>query len=99
MEQKLIKVEDSILYKVEDLEIKVNSMKDQILRITRLIDQDNHEKDRLIKQSDQDLKDLEEKLGIFYQEEKIEISLFRPWRLLIIQNSKNELTLLGNCRL
>ena len=71
MEQKLIKVEDSILYKVEDLEIKVNSMKDQILRITRLIDQDNHEKDRLIKQSDQDLKDLEEKLGIFYQEEKI----------------------------
>ena len=70
IEGKLIEVEDQILSKVEDLETKINSMKDQILRITRLIDQDNKEKENFVKQTDVEINDLEEKVVFYFQEEK-----------------------------
>lgn len=70
IEGKLIEVEDEILAKVDDLESKINSMKDQILRITRLIDQDNKEKENFIKQTDFDINALEENIVNVFQEEK-----------------------------
>lgn len=70
IEGKLKEVEDEILSKVDDLELKINAMKDQILRITRLIDQDNKEKENFIKQTDTDINDLEEKVVNYFQEEK-----------------------------
>jgi len=70
IEGKLIEVEDEILAKVDNLETKINSMKDQILRITRLIDQDNNEKESFLKQTDSDINELEEKVVNYFQEEK-----------------------------
>jgi wobble nucleotide-excising tRNase len=70
IEGKLIEVEDEILAKVDNLESKINSMKDQILRITRLIDQDNNEKESFLKQTDTDINELEEKVVNYFQEEK-----------------------------
>jgi len=70
IEGKLIEVEDEILSKVEDLESKINSMKEQILRITRLIDQDNKEKENFVKQTDSEINDLEERVVNYFQEEK-----------------------------
>mgnify|MGYP000929287646 CR=1 FL=1 len=63
-------MEDDLQNRTEELERKVNSMKEQILRVTRLIDQDNQEKNNLIQQSDQEMIECEERINQIYQEEK-----------------------------
>ncbi len=66
----MIEVEDEILNKVGDLESRINSMKDNILRMTRLIEHDNKEKENFVKQTDLDINQLEEKVVNYFHEEK-----------------------------
>lgn len=56
--------------RTEELEKKVNSMKEQILRVTRLIDQDKQEKNNLMQQTDLEMFECEERINQIYQEEK-----------------------------
>lgn len=71
---------------MEDLELKINSMKDQILRITRLIEQDNKEKENFVKQTDSEINDLEEKVLSYFQEEKLIIRKTLDERYLECEN-------------
>ena len=45
-------------------------MKEQILRVTRLIDQNNLEKNNLIEQSEQEIIQCEERINKIFHEEK-----------------------------
>lgn len=68
-------MEDDVLGKISDLENKMNSMKEQILRITRLVDQDKQEKEKFIKQIDNEIRDLEDRINNHSQQEK-QVKLF-----------------------
>jgi len=74
------------LTKVSDLENRINSVKDQILRITRLIEQDNKEKENFIKQTDNDIDELEERVTNFVQQERHNIKITIDQRYLECEN-------------
>ena len=83
IENQLYEIEDDIHYHTEELDKKLNSMKEQLQKITILIEKDNKENNDLIEQSNLEMKECEEKFNKLFLQEK-QVGLFIIYYLTLI---------------